>query len=170
MRCHSWNLTVCMQPIKVQMTTFSPPLNQEARPIKSINSRSYGLSNLPFYHDSPFNERGGLGDVWPNRTETVSSFIWAFKSRPQWAVRLWKSPSLKWLLNKTAALCHPQCEAWLKQCITRTRELPNYKDKWHCFETTERKKDSETRNRESSRQRGWGDTLSASRAVQLFSQ
>lgn len=156
-----------MQPIKVQLTTFSLLLYQEARPIKSINSRSYGLSNLPFYHDSPFKEHGGLVDVWPNRTETVSSFIWAFKSRPQWAARLWKSPSLKWLLNKTAALCHPQCEAWLKQCITRTRELPNCKDKLHCFETTERKKDSETRNREqkTERVRRYSQCIKSSSAV-----
>lgn len=45
---HSWNLTVFTQPIKVQPTTYSPPINHEDRPIKCINSRSYSLSNLPF--------------------------------------------------------------------------------------------------------------------------
>lgn len=91
---------------------------------------------------------GGLAGMRSNWADTARSLIWASESRPQQAARLWKSPSLKWLLNKTAALCHPECQAWLKQYITRTRVLPNCKDKWHCFETTERKKDSETRNKE----------------------
>lgn len=136
--------------IKEQFLTIFPlSASQEFRPIKCINSRSYATSRFR-----------GLVEMRLNWADTVSSFIWASESRPQQTARLCKSPSLKWLLYKTAALCHPECQAWLKQYITRARELPNCKDKWHCFETTERKTDSDTRNKKRAEDRTGEEKLS----------
>lgn len=135
------------------LTIFPLSASQEVRPIKCITAGHMAQVTSRF----PLSKEV---EVWLKWADTVSSFIWASESRLQQTARLCKSPSFKWLLNKTAALCHPECQAWLKQYITRTRELPNCKDKWHCFETTERKTDSDTRNKQRAEDRTGEEKLS----------
>lgn len=137
---------------------FSSVSKSRGQTYKHINGRSYGASSLTFYHDSPSQRRSGWHEVEQSRHSQKLNLSFWIKTTT--SCETLKEPFTQVTIKQNIALCHPECQAWLKQYITRTRVLPNCKDKWHCFETTERKKDSETRNKERAEDRMGEEILS----------